>query len=103
MYIEDKSRGTGLIQELRRKGLKIVEVPRHVDKGLRAEDAAPYIEAGLFVLSTEVNGVDNLTKEAREFPNSEFDDDIDTCITAIEISFINKDTHSSLLAAMEAD
>jgi len=103
MYIEDKSSGTGLIQELRRKKLKVIEVPRHIDKYLRADDAAPYIESGKVQLNTDISGIDNITKEAREFPNGEFDDDIDTLITAIEIAFINKDKSSLLQAAMEMD
>jgi len=90
MYIEDKSSGTGLIQELKLKRLKIEEVPRITDKVLRAEDVAPYIEAGQVVLNLDVPGVGNLTKEGREFPNGEFDDDFDCLMTAVEISFINK-------------
>lgn len=103
MYIEDKSSGTGLIQELRRENLKIFEVPRHTDKIFRAEDASPYIESGRVCLNVNIPDVDNTLKEAREFPNSEFDDDIDNVFTAIEIAFINKNLTSSLQAAMEAD
>lgn len=103
MYIEDKSSGVGLIQELKAIGLKIIEVPRISDKYFRGQDAAPYIKAGRVYLNTEISGVGNLTKEAREFPNSEFDDDFDTLITAIEIAFINKNNNNSLRAAMEAD
>ena len=103
MYIEDKSSGTGLLQELRAKKLKVYEVPRNTDKIFRAEDASPYIEAGLVHLNTEISGVDNLTKEAKEFPAGEFDDDIDTCMTAIEVAFINKSAANMLAAAMEAD
>ena len=103
MYIEDKSSGIGLLQELKAKRLKVFEVPRHTDKVFRAEDASPYVESGLVHLNTEIPGISNLTKEAREFPNGEFDDDIDTLMTAIEIAFINKNNHNMLLAAMEAD
>jgi len=102
MYIEDKSSGIGLIQELRLLGLKIEEIPRHVDKYFRAQDAAPYIKAGRVYLNTEIPGVDNITKEGREFPNSEFDDDFDTVMSAIEVAFINKDQKNMLEAAMEA-
>jgi len=102
MYIEDKSSGTGLLQELRRKRLKVIEVPRHTDKYFRGEDAVPYVESGRVVLNTEIPGIGNLTKEAREFPNGEFDDDIDTCMTAIEVAYINKDQTNMLKAAMEA-
>lgn len=90
MYIEDKSSGTGLIQEMRAKKLRVVEVPRVKDKSMRADDAARFIEAGLVYLNTEIPGVDNLTHEARIFPNGEFDDDIDTLMTAVEVAFINR-------------
>ena len=91
MYIEDKSSGIGLIQELKKKKLKIEGVPRNAgnDKYLRAEDCSVYIESGQVVLNIDVSGVGNLTKEAREFPNGEFDDDFDTCMTAIEVVYIN--------------
>lgn len=102
MYIEDKSSGTGLIQELEKLGLKVVEVPRSTDKYLRVDDASPYIKAGRVFLNTDIPDVSNTTKEAREFPNSEFDDDLDSLTTAIEIAFINKEQQNSLLAAMEA-
>lgn len=90
MYIEDKSSGIGLIQELKLKRMKIKEVPRNTDKFFRAEDCSPYIESGQVVLNVDIPGVGNITKEAREFPNGEFDDDFDTLMTAIEVSFINK-------------
>ena len=103
MYIEDKSSGTGLLQELGRKRMKVIEVPRHTDKYFRAEDALPYIEAGKVVLNVEISDVGNLTKEGREFPNGDFDDDIDTLMTAVEVAFINEDKGNLLQAAMEAD
>lgn len=90
MYIEDKSSGVGLIQELRALSFKIVEIPRQIDKFFRAEDAAPYIEAGRVWLNVDIPDVSNTTKEAREFPNSKFDDDIDNVFTAIEVAFIYK-------------
>jgi len=102
MYIEDKSSGSGLIQELRRRRIKVTEVQRAVDKYTRGEDSAPFVEMGMVVLNTGVNDVGNLTKEGREFPNGDFDDDIDTLMTAIEISYINKDTTNLLKEAMEA-
>jgi predicted phage terminase large subunit-like protein len=97
MYIEDKSSGTGLIQELKKKKMKIFEVPRSVDKILRAEDVAPYIEAGKVMLNADISGVDNITKEAREFPSSEFDDDFDALMTAVEVTFINGEKRAGML------
>jgi predicted phage terminase large subunit-like protein len=102
MYIEDKSSGTGLIQELRKKKLKIIEVPRHKDKYIRADESTPYISAGRIFLNVDIPDIENTVKEAREFPNGEFDDDIDNVFTAIEIVYINKKANSSLIAALEA-
>ena len=67
------------------------------------EDASPYIESGRVYLNVDIPGVDNLTLEGREFPNSKFDDDIDALMSAIEVAFITKEKGNSLLAAMEAD
>ena len=103
MFIEDKSSGTGLLQELRRNRLRVHEVPRNRDKNIRADDAAPFVEAGNVVLNTNITEIDNLLKEAAEFPNGEFDDDIDTLMTAIEVTYINKEVSNSLAAAMAAD
>ena len=88
MFIEDKSSGVGLIQELRALNLKIEEVPRQADKFCRAQDAAPYIKAGRVYLNADISDVGNTTKEAREFPNSKFDDDFDCLLTAVEVAFI---------------
>lgn len=90
MYIEDKSSGIGLIQELEELGCKVTKVPRTTDKYFRVQDAIPYIKAGYVVLNTGIPDIGNTTKEAREFPNSEFDDDLDTVITAIEVVYIYK-------------
>ena len=102
MYIEDKSSGIGLLQDLKKLKLKVTEVPRNNDKNMRADDASPYVESGRVYLNTKIPGIDNLTKEGREFPNGEFDDDIDTLMTAIEVAFINQTSDNALEAAMEA-
>jgi len=90
MFIEDKSSGVSLIQEMRALGCKVVEVPRITDKFFRVQDAAPYIKAGRVVLNTDIPDINNTTKEAREFPNSKFDDDLDSLVTAIEVVYIYK-------------
>lgn len=103
MFIEDKSSGTGLIQEMRRKKIKVREVPRSIDKILRANDAVPEVRSGKVHLNKAIPGIDNLTTEARHFPMFEFDDDIDCTITAIEVAYIFKLIGSSLADAMDAD
>jgi predicted phage terminase large subunit-like protein len=103
MYIEDKASGIGLIQELRRLRLNINEIPRHHDKLYRAQDVSHFMQAGRVFLNTKIDDMDNLTKEMREFPNSEFDDDIDTLMSAVEITMINYQAENLLEAAMMAN
>ena len=89
MAIEDKSSGIGLIQELRKKRMKIVSIPRTVDKGERAADTAPYVRAGRVYLNKGVHKVDRIVEEGRDFPNGVHDDAIDNVMNAIEVAFIN--------------
>jgi predicted phage terminase large subunit-like protein len=88
IYIEDKSSGVGLIQELEREQMRVFQVPRHSDKIFRSEDVSPYVKSGRVYLNTDVVDVGNLTKESREFPNGEFDDDMDTMMSAVEVALI---------------
>ena len=99
MYIEDKSSGIGLIQELKKARLKIQLVPRITDKILRTEDCSPYVESGYVYLNENVSDVHNTVKEAIEFPSSEFDDDWDTVMMAIETTYIQSN-HAELLRKM---
>ncbi|MCP4553030.1 MAG: phage terminase large subunit, partial [Bacteroidetes bacterium] len=94
MYIEDKSSGIGLIQELRKKKVRVKGIPRNIDKVLRGQDASPYIENGQVYLNADIPDIDNTTKEGREFPDGVFDDDIDTLFSAIEVGFINNEKHT---------
>lgn len=89
MWIEDKSSGTGLIQELKRDQLKIKAIPRNIDKIERAHDATPYIEAGLVYLNESIRNVSYVTDEATVFPNGTHDDAIDCTMNAIEVAFIH--------------
>lgn len=102
MFIEDKASGIGLIQELKKKKLKVFKVPRNTDKITRADDASPYVKSGRVYLNTDITDIDNTVKEGREFPEGEFDDDIDNTMLAIEVAFITKKATNSLAAAMAA-
>jgi predicted phage terminase large subunit-like protein len=97
MYIEDKSSGTGLLQDFQRKRMKVIEVPRVNDKIFRSEDVTGFVRAGKVVLNKKINDIGNLTKEAREFPVGEFDDDIDALMTAVEVTFINSGKRAGML------
>jgi predicted phage terminase large subunit-like protein len=83
--IEDKSSGTGLIQQLQREGKPVVGIPRSAgqDKVTRAYDAAPYIESGNVVLLRGVPHLSDLLAEASGFPNAAHDDTLDPLMDAI--------------------
>lgn len=89
MYVEDKSSGIGLIQDLKKDHYKIEAIPRSTDKVERAYDSQPEIEAGKVYLCEGVPHVSYITEEGTEFPNGAFDDAIDDTMTAIEVAFIS--------------
>jgi len=101
-YIEDKSSGIGLIQELKKLKVRVVAIPRNLDKVLRADDCIPFIEESRVYLNRDAPDVDVITTEAVQFPNGVFDDAIDNLMNAVEISYINQDIGNNLRAAMEA-
>lgn len=50
VYIEDKASGTGLIQNIRRKGIPITPIRPNADKFTRSQSAVPVIASGCFKL-----------------------------------------------------
>ena len=101
-YIEDKSSGTGLLQELKYKKVRLGDMQRSTDKEFRADDVIPFIEEGRVYLNKDVPDVDVITTEAVQFPNGIHDDSIDNLMNAVEVTYINKDNSNNLRAAMEA-
>lgn len=88
--IEDKSSGTGLIQQLkvgdRQKGhpaIPVKAVQRNRDKITRAMDAAPIIEAGLVYLPQNASWLSDFLAEASVFPNGAHDDQLDPMMDAL--------------------
>lgn len=86
MYIEDKSSGSSLIQDLKQDKLKIGAVQRNRDKISRVMDFSPHIEAGKVYLNEEIKGVQDLISESLAFPNAKHDDTIDPMMDAIELT-----------------
>ena len=88
LMVEDKSSGTGLIQEIKKAGkIPIKGIPRNKDKLVRVKGAAPSIEAGLVVLPEEADFVVDLVSECEEFSEDDthaFDDQVDTLIDAVD-------------------
>lgn len=93
LNIEDKSSGTGLIQDLRvaelngkRIAIPVKGIPRHLDKAIRADDGAPQIEAGNVVLPESAPWLSDYLMEFEAFTKEgshAHDDQIDPTLDAI--------------------
>ena len=83
MKVEDKSSGTGLIQELKREGIPIIPIPRNTDKIERAYDVTPAMESGNVFLPQSSEWLSDFLKEATAFPAGNHDDQLDPMMDAI--------------------
>lgn len=90
MYIEDKSSGSSLIQDLQADKLKIGAVQRNTDKIFRCDDVSPNIEAGRVYLNENIPHISELVEEAKQFPNGKHDDTLDPLFDAIDIAMVAK-------------
>ena len=91
IHIEDKSSGTGLIQDLQiEHKLNVIPIQRSRDKVSRAYDNMPYIESGKVYLPERAIWINDYLNEFRTFSdldkgNSENDDQVDATLDAIDI------------------
>lgn len=90
MKIEDKSSGTGLIQQLQRgdgekniPAVPVVGIPRTRDKVSRAYDTTPRIESGMVLLPREAAWLSDYLAEFSAFPNGSNDDMVDPTMDAV--------------------
>jgi predicted phage terminase large subunit-like protein len=78
VWIEDKSSGTALIQELRRNTkIPIKEISAEKDKLEYVNACSPLIESGRVFLPFSANWLDSFLAECEDFPGGEFDDQVD--------------------------
>ncbi len=90
MRVEDKSSGTGLIQDLAadaEAGVMIEAIPRNTDKLIRVNDAEPYIHQGLVCIPEISAFTTDYIKEFEEFTSDdthEYDDQIDPTCDAVK-------------------
>ena len=88
MMVEDKSSGTGLIQDLKHEGQFPIEpIERHVDKLTRVNDAEPYIHAGLVCVPENAPFVNDYIQEFEAFTADDthaHDDQIDPTCDAVK-------------------
>ena len=82
--VEDKSSGTGLIQELRREGMPITGIQRSTDKVERGFDTAPFVESGNVILPEEAPWLSDFLGEMGAFPNGAHDDQVDPMMDAVK-------------------
>lgn len=80
---EDKSSGTGLIQQLAKQRIPVVGIQRGTDKVTRAMDVVPQIQAGNVMLPDSAPWLSDLLSEATGFPNATHDDILDPLMDAI--------------------
>lgn len=86
-FIEDKSSGTGLIQNITKKGgIPIQPVERQRDKLTRAYDAQPFIEKGMVCVPKNAPYVELFCSEVDSFTKDDthlHDDQIDPLLDAV--------------------
>jgi predicted phage terminase large subunit-like protein len=88
--VEDKSSGTGLIQQLARgdkaqqiPAIPVLGIPRDRDKVSRVMDIAPRVQAGLVLLPVGAPWLSGFLAETSAFPNADNDDQVDPMVDAI--------------------
>ena len=78
VWIEDKASGISLIQELKRDtNIPIKEIKADKDKMEYVNAAAPIIEGGRVKLLNNADWLEGFIDECIEFPNGEYDDQVD--------------------------
>jgi len=87
LCVEDKSSGTGLIQDLKRNHrIPIEGIPRHIDKKTRVDDVLGYIESGYVMIPEQAHYVHDFITECESFTADDshaFDDQVDPLCDAI--------------------
>lgn len=88
LKIEDKSSGTGLIQNLERETvIPVVGIPRSTDKVERANGVLAYTESGRVHLPKNKPFMSDFLTEVAAFPNGTHDDQVDPMLDALDDCF----------------
>jgi predicted phage terminase large subunit-like protein len=86
MYIEDKSSGQSILQELRREsGLSLIPYKVIGDKVAKINSVLPLIEGGRVFLPKASPWLDSFIEETVSFPGGTHDDQVDCLAMALEI------------------
>jgi predicted phage terminase large subunit-like protein len=90
LLIENKGSGMSLIQELRREGIRAIEVKPEGDKIMRMNAHTAKIEAGYVHIPRRASWLDEFRKETMAFPVGKYDDQIDALSQALDRAFSNR-------------
>src|SRR5690554_5345239 len=97
LKVEDKSSGTGLIQQLAQDGIPVKGIPRHKDKVTRGYDTAPMVEAGNVYLPEDAAWLGELLGETSVFPAGAHDDAVDPLMDAVQDMLVTHEPTGGIL------
>ena len=85
VLIEDKASGTSLIQELRSENFAIAQAAPAIDgdKAMRLHAQTAKIEGGFVYFPREAHWLNVYLNELTSFPNSKYDDQVDSTVFAL--------------------
>jgi predicted phage terminase large subunit-like protein len=91
VLIEDKASGSSLIQELRAEQFSLVQAAPALDgdKIMRLRAQTAKIEGGFVLFSKQAHWLDTYLRELISFPNSKYDDQVDSTVFALAWSTLN--------------
>jgi predicted phage terminase large subunit-like protein len=90
LLIENKGSGMSLIQELRREGIRAIEVKPEGDKIMRMNAHTARIEAGYVHIPRRASWLDEFRKEIMAFPVGKYDDQVDALSQALDRAFLHR-------------
>lgn len=86
MYIEDKASGQPALQELKNQsGISVIPYKVVSDKVSRISAVTPLIEGGRCLLPTNAPWLETFIKECEQFPNSQYDDQVDALSIVLDV------------------
>jgi predicted phage terminase large subunit-like protein len=91
VLVEDKASGSSLIQELRFEHFSLVQAAPAIDgdKVMRLRAQTAKIEGGFVLFPKQAHWLENYLLELVTFPNSKYDDQVDSTVFALAWSTLN--------------
>jgi predicted phage terminase large subunit-like protein len=91
VLIEDKASGSSLIQELRAEHFSLVQAAPAMDgdKVMRLRAQTAKIEGGFVLFPKQAHWLEAYLRELISFPNSKYDDQVDSTVFALAWSTLN--------------